>query len=324
MKKASDGVVNGAYFAFFIILFVIVTSKFFSEIVAIVIACCTSGPLVLFRDHFTENRQANRSFTGKFLGFIIVELIFILVVFAVYAGFSNLKLVIALIPVPALFYGILAYILIRSGKRGTATRDYTIDQGLTDRLKTFFPDAQKVEVFVSDNPGMRRLASEVTKPVKGVVIRKDASDALTPGELDAVLVNHAFLARGNYATRTIFYIFTLIAVQFDILIGGLMISPSLNSFLLSFVILPVTVVTVASIVLDAKIIMRIAQHPMIRSDLDTVRLLGSGENMISALRKIDKYRQEPIGITQERFERMRHMQEKQLKRRIDIIRNHTN
>ena len=305
----------------FVVLFIIITSKVFSELVTLVIVCSVSGP-IFFLDRLTAKPlMLKRPNITSALNVIIVEVVFISITLGYYSRFSDITLIIGTLPLPILLYSILGYVLIKSRKSGTKNQSYIVNEDLTSRVQTLLPGITGAQVFVSDETGMRGIVKEIRKPVIGVVFRSDASQILSAEETDAALVDYTLLANGNYSTKILFYIFTVFVLQFDTIIGSFLILPYMDSVILQIIPISFLVATVASIALLGKIFLRITYAPILKCDLETLQTIRNREAVKSMIRKVSESRGITMSIMNSRYEKVKRIQEKQINRRISLVEN---
>ncbi len=305
----------------FTLLFGIVLSRMLDEFISLAVVCCISGPLVFLVGGGKRSRVVKRAPITSALNVIFVEIIFTTVTLESYARFSDLSLFAGILPVPIMLYSILGFLLIKSRKSVVDNPGYTLDRDLTSRLHDIFPCIADVRAFISEGAGMRGIVKEIRKPAAGVVFRKDALQILNQDEIDAALVEYALLAKGNYAPKTLFYIFSLFSLQIDILIGSVLITPDIVSGILQIILIVILLSTLISIALMGKILMWISQSPFRACDIQTLRIIRNRDSVKSMIRKVSENRDIPVSIMNSRYERVKRIQEKEVNRRISVVEN---
>ncbi|MHB1707887.1 MAG: hypothetical protein ACYCT2_00215 [Thermoplasmataceae archaeon] len=305
----------------FALLIGVILSKALNEFIALAVVCFIPGPMVFLVGLGKSHMAVKQTPIASAFNVIFVEIIFITVTLESYSGFSDLSLIIGILPVPIMLYSILGYLLIKSRKSGADNSGYTLDRDLTSRLHDLFPDIADAKVFVSEGAGMRGIVKEIRKPATGVVFRKDALQILNQSEIDAALVEYALLARGNYAPKTLFYIFSVFSLQIDILIGSVLITPNIVSHTLQILLIVILLSTVISIALLGKILMWISHAPIRACDLQTLRIIKNPDCVKSMIRKVSENRDIPVSIMNNRYERVKRIQEKEVNRRISLVEN---
>ena len=305
----------------FTLLFGIVLSRMLDELISLAIVCGVSGPMVFLVGGGKSSRVVKRAPIASALNVIFVEIIFITVTLESYSRFSDLSLIAGILPVPIMLYSILGYLLIKSRKSVADNPGYTLDRDLTSRLNDIFPGIADVRAFISEGTGMRGIVKEVRKPAAGVVFRKDALQILNQNEIDAALVEYALLAKGNYAPKTLFYIFSMFSLQIDILIGSVLITPDIVSSILQIVLIVILLSTLISIALMGKILMWISHSPFRACDIQTLRIIRDRDSVKSMIRKVSENRDVPVSIMNSRYERVKRIQEKEVNRRISAVEN---
>ena len=305
----------------FTLLFGIVLSRMLYEFISLAIVCCISGPLVFLVGGGKSSWVVKRAPITNALNVIFVEIIFVTVTLESYSRFSDLSLIAGILPVPIVLYSILGFLLIKSRKSVANNPGYTLDRDLTSRLHDIFPGIADVRAFISDGAGMRGIVKEVRKPAAGVVFRKDALQILNQNEIDAALVEYALLAKGNYAPKTLFYIFSMFSLQIDILIGSVLITPDVVSSILQIVLIVILLSTLISIALMGKILMWISHSPFRACDIQTLRIIRDRDSVKSMIRKVSENRDVPVSIMNSRYERVKRIQEKEVNRRISAVEN---
>ena len=311
-------IIAGVVFAFLIEL---ILTKVFNELIALAIVCAISGPLVFLTGLGKSPLEIKRAPITSAFNVIFVEIIFITITLVSYSGFGDLSLIIAILPVPIMLYSILGYLLIKSLKTRANNSGYTLDRDLTSRLHALLPDIADAQVFFSEGAGMRGIVNEIRKSATGVVFRKDALQILNQNEIDAALVEYTLLAKGNYATKTIFYIFSIFSLQFDILIESVLIAPSINSTILQVILIAILLSTVISIALIGKILMWITHVPIRGCDIQTLRIIKDRDSVKSMIRKVSENRDIPLSIMNNKYEKVKRIQEKEVNRRISLVEN---
>ena len=305
----------------FALLIEIVLSRIFDEFISLAIVCCISGPLVFLVGGVKSSMAVKRAPIISAFNVIFVEVIFITVTLGSYSGFSDLSLIIGILPVPIMLYSILGYLLIKSRRSVADNSGYTLDKDLTSRLHDLLPAFADTRVFISEGTGMRGIVKEVRKPATGVVLRKDALQILNQNEIDAAIVEYTLLANGNYAPRTLFYIFSMFSLQIDILIGSVLITPDIVSSILQIVLIVILLSTLISIALMGKILMWISHSPFRACDIQTLRIIRDRDSVKSMIRKVSENRDVPVSIMNSRYERVKRIQEKEVNRRISAVEN---
>ena len=311
-------IIAGVVFAFLIEL---ILTKVFNELIALAIVCAISGPLVFLIGLVKGPLEIKRTPITSAFNVIFVEIIFITITLVSYSGFGDLSLIIGILPVPIMLYSILGYLLIKSLKTSANNSGYTLDRDLTSRLHALLPDVADAQVFLSEGAGMRGIVKEIRKAATGVVFRKDALQILNQNEIDAALVEYTLLARGNYATKIIFYIFSIFSLQFDILIESILIVPRINSTILQVILIAILLSTVISIVLMGKILVWITHAPIRGCDIQTLRIIKDRDSVKSMIRKVSESRDIPLSIMNNRYEKVKRIQEKEVNRRIWLVEN---
>ena len=311
-------IIAGVVFAFLIEL---ILTKVFNELIALAIVCAISGPLVFLIGSVKSPMAIKRTPIISAFNAIFVEIIFIIITLELYSRFDDLSLFIGILPVPIMLYSILGYLLIKGRKPRANNSGYTSDRDLTSRLHALLPDIADAHVFISEGAGMRGMVKEIRNPATGVVFRKDALQILNQNEIDAALVEYTLLAKGNYATKTLFYIFSIFSLQFDIMIGSVLITPVIESHILQIILILILLSTVISIALMVKILMWITHAPIRACDIQTLRIIKDRDSVKSMIRKVSENRDIPVSIMNNRYERVKRIQEKEVNRRISLVEN---